>query len=67
MIETMTPQEAAVELRERGMRTSPEIIRAGIEQRVFPFGDCITTDKGARYYIYRELFEQWTKEREVKS
>ena len=67
MIETMTPQEAAVELRERGMRTSPEIIRAGIEQRVFPFGDCITTDKGARYYIYREFFERWINEREVRT
>lgn len=67
MIETMTPQEAAVELRARGMRTSPEIIRAGIKQGVFPFGDCITTEEGARYYIYREFFERWMDEREVKS
>lgn len=67
MIETLTPQEAAEELRARGLRTSPEIIRAGLEQHVFPFGDCITTEKGARYYIYREFFERWANEREVRT
>ena len=45
IISTMTPQSAAEYLRARGMSISPDTLRRGIEQGVYPFGLCIKTDE----------------------
>lgn len=41
MIVTLTPAETAAILREHGMKTSPEKIKAGLLCGVYPFGVCI--------------------------
>ena len=35
-----------------------EGLRAGIEQRAFPFGDCVTQRK-RHFYIYKKLLAEW--------
>lgn len=62
-IETMTTEEAAQELRARGMKISPETIRLGLLDRRFPFGDCIPGGKQPRIFVYRKLLNQWIAER----
>lgn len=64
MIRTMTPAAAAQYLRERGMSTSADTLRAGIQQGVFPFGDCVALPSGgATYTIYQRLLDRWIEER----
>lgn len=58
---TMTPEEVCDELREYGVKTSPEKIRAGIEQGVYPFGVVIHLVSPC-YEIYRIKFNQWLRE-----
>mgnify|MGYP001859996164 CR=1 FL=1 len=65
MIEALTAQEATERLRAAGLRISPETLRDGILQGVFPFGNCVTNgDKVKWCYIYSNLMEAWIKERE---
>lgn len=59
VIETLTAAEAAEKLRALGMRISPEMIRLGIRQKEFPFGNCIVTDNGPRCYVYARLLDEW--------
>lgn len=61
-IETLTVKEAVDELRMLGMSITPDRLRAGIDQGVFPFGICIQM-KDNEYEIYRVLFEKWKAER----
>lgn len=71
MIPTLTPKEAVDRLRELGMNTSETAIRDGIEQKIFPFGDCVVINDGAkrgrRFYIYEKLFDEWIAERNMPS
>ncbi len=64
-IETITPAEATERLRAMGVKISPDVIREGIQQKIFPFGDCIITkDKeGRSFFIYTKLFDKWIEER----
>lgn len=62
-IQTINTQQATERLRRMGMKISPDTIRRGIQQGVFPFGDCIMTDRGAHCYIYVRLLDEWVKER----
>lgn len=64
-IAVMNTRQAADYLRNRGLGTSPETIRKGIEQGVFPFGDAIKTERSTVYYIYRKLLDKWIQERTV--
>ena len=64
VLTTITPQEAAEKLRSLGMKTSPDFIRMGIEQKVFPFGDAVDNGNGGyRYYVYSRLFDEWISSR----
>ena len=63
IISTMTPQSAAEYLRERGMSISPDTLRRGIEQGVYPFGLCIKTDGSSVYQIFKRLLDEWIAER----
>lgn len=67
VIETMTPQEATEVLRNHGMRMSPDTLRYGLEQGLYPFGICIQCDKQPVYQIFRRLFYEWIAEREVQT
>ena len=57
----MTPQEVCEELRKNGVSSSPDKIRAGIEQGAYDFGVVIHLATPV-YEIYRKKFEQWLKE-----
>ena len=61
-IETLTVKEAVDELRMLGMSITPDRLRAGINQGVFPFGICIKM-KDYEFEIYRVPFEKWKSER----
>ena len=61
-IETLTVKEAVEELRMLGMSITPDRLRAGINQGVFPFGICIKM-KDYEFEIYRVPFEKWKSER----
>ena len=63
---TMTPQAAVEVMRDAGISTSPETVRAGIKQGVFPFGDYIQVEKSPVYIIYKRKLEEWLEERSVK-
>lgn len=59
----LTAAEAADRLRSMGMRISPEILREGIEQGVFPFGSVIRSKKDTpRCFIYKKKLDQWARE-----
>lgn len=65
MIEALTAAEATERLRAAGLRISPETLRDGIQQGVFPFGGCVMNgDKVKWCYIYSNLMEDWIQERE---
>lgn len=61
-IETLTVNEVVDELRALGVKTSPNKIRAGILQGVYPFGICIKMNN-LEFEIYRVPFDKWVAER----
>ena len=61
-IETLTVNEVVDELRALGVKTSPNKIRAGILQGVYPFGICIQMENN-EFEIYRVPFDKWVAER----
>ena len=64
MIETITPRRAAEILRDNGMKTSAETIQNGLQQGVFPFGECIMQENDKRtFYIYKAKLDEWIAER----
>lgn len=63
MIENMNTAQATERLRSVGIKISPQLLRLGIQQKVFPFGDCVVTEKGPRCYVYTKLLEDWIAKR----
>lgn len=41
IVQTMTVADAVKVMREAGIKTSPDRVMTGIEQGVYPWGDCI--------------------------
>lgn len=66
MIVTLTPAETAAILREHGMKTSPEKIKAGLLCGVYPFGVCIQM-RQKEFEIYKPLLMRWIAEREEEA
>lgn len=58
----MTVADAVKAMRDAGIKTSPDRVMTGIEQGVYPWGDCIKM-RSPEYTVYRKMFEQWVKER----
>lgn len=52
-------QETTEQLHRWGMKISPETVRFGIQQRVFPFGDCISGEKHPIFFVYEKLLNEW--------
>lgn len=51
----LTAAEATERLRGMGMKISPEILRDGIEQGVFPFGSVVRSKNDTpRCYVYEK-------------
>lgn len=61
-LETMTVAQVVDELRALGVKTTPNKIRAGIIQGVYPFGIHIKMEND-EFEIYRTKFEEWKAER----
>lgn len=61
--DVLTAEETVNRLREVGMKISRETLRKGLEQRVFPFGDCVRADNAPVCWIYKKLLEHWISER----
>ena len=65
MIQTLTLNEAAAYLRERGLSISNETLAAGLEQGVFAFGTAFRANgKNRVVMIFKRLLDQWIAERE---
>ncbi len=64
----ITPEETTEILRSYGMIISPQTLREGIEQKVFPFGECVKNpnNRGRRFFIYKVLLDKWMNERLCK-
>lgn len=63
-VQMLTVAEATEKMRACGIRISPETLRRGLEQRVYPFGDFVQTASGGPvYFIYSKLFHKWIAER----
>lgn len=61
---TINATEATAILRQTGMKISPTILRDGIEQKVFPFGDVVRSRNGSPVcFIYRKKLMEWIEER----
>lgn len=66
MIQTLTLNEAAAYLRERGLSISNETLAAGLEQGVFAFGTAFRANgKNRVVMIFKRLLDQWIAERAV--
>lgn len=59
-------KEASRILREHGMQISDGDLRAGIEQKVYPFGDAVTITSKPVFHVYQPLLMQWINERSVE-
>lgn len=53
--------EAAQILRDAGLSISPERVRFGIQQKEFPWGNCILDENGEkpRCYVYVKPLTEW--------
>lgn len=60
---TITVQEAHKILRDHGMRIDMETLRNGLEQKVFPFGDCIRNENAREFFVYPRLLDAWIEEK----
>lgn len=56
-------KDAAKILREHGMAISDGDLRAGIEQRIYPFGDAVVVTSKPVFHVYQPLLMQWIRER----
>jgi hypothetical protein len=59
-------KEASRILREHGMQISDGDLRAGIEQKVYTFGDAVTVTSKPVFHVYQPLLMQWINERSVE-
>ena len=61
-VPTMTVSQAYKRMSEVGIKTSPEKIRAMIDEGKYPWGvSCMMKERS--YEIYEVLFEKWLSER----
>ena len=67
MIETLTVAETTERMRTAGIRISPETLRDGLEQGVYPFGVYIKSRHGGNVYqVFAKLLDDWIDERSRK-
>ena len=60
MSKMLSIEEVSKRLGEAGMRISPTLLRTGIKEGKFPFGDYVpTSDDKGRCYIYTKAFDEW--------
>ena len=62
-MKVISVQQACTILKEHGCNVTPACLRAGLQQRVYPFGDAIKMQEWV-YDIYDVLLMKWIRERE---
>lgn len=63
-IETLTAAEATEILRGLGVKITPTVLREGLMDRRYPFGECFQTGSGSvKCTIYKRLLDAWISER----
>ena len=65
-IATLPPQDAAQYLRDRGLSISPDTLRQGIKQGVYPFGIVIEMERSPVFQIVKKQLDAWIAERTVE-
>nr|DAQ37197.1 MAG TPA: Pyocin activator protein PrtN [Caudoviricetes sp.] len=65
-IATLTVQDAAQYLRDRGLSISPDTLRQGIKQGVYPFGIVIEMERSPVFQIFKKQLDAWIAERTVE-
>ena len=65
-IATLTVQDAAQYLRDRGLSISPDTLRQGIKQGVYPFGIVIEMERSPVFKIFKKQLDAWIAERTVE-
>lgn len=63
-MKVISVQRACEIFKEHGWSVSPPHIRAGLEAKIYPFGDAIPMGKQYSYDIYENLLYKWIAERE---
>ena len=64
MVVCLNIREAVKILKEHGVKISEAMLRAGLEQKVFPFGEAVKIVKQTEYNVYHKLLMDWIAERE---
>lgn len=64
-VPTLTLHDAATRFRNAGISTSEAKIADGIEQKVFPFGVCITIKGSRNFEIYAKQLDEYLAARAV--
>lgn len=62
-IKVISMQKACEILNEHGMKTDPQKLGLGLQQKVYPFGVAIKGTGRWMYEIYLNLLIQWIAER----
>lgn len=62
IVKTMNVSEAVDLMQQAGIKTSVQKVYAGIQQGVYPWGECVQLERPA-YTVYSRLFFNWLKER----
>lgn len=65
-IRVITTKRACEILAEHGMKTDPQKLGLGLQQRVYPFGVAIESSRWI-YEIYEHQLMKWIKERAGES
>ena len=65
MVVCLNIREAVKILKEHGVKISEAMLRAGLEQKAYPFGEAVTIVKHTEYNVYKKLLLDWIAEREV--
>lgn len=65
-IATLTVQDAAQYLRDRGLSISPDTLRQGIKQGVYPLGIVIEMERSPVFQIFKKQLDAWIAERTVE-
>lgn len=65
-IATLTVQDTAQYLRDRGLSISPDTLRQGIKQGVYPFGIVIEMERSPVFQIFKKQLDAWIAERTVE-
>lgn len=66
IVKTMSVEETVDIMRQAGIRCSSDRIRFGIQQGIYPWGECVQMQNAPSTIVYSKLFFKWLEERGEK-